>query len=79
MAKFEVGFYLKAVVNVEAEDADEALEKSDAMTLNFNFTSPDDPEAYFEYVESLGPDVDEINQEVESVNLTTPLFEGDCV
>lgn len=62
MARFEVGFYYKANVHVEAEDAAEAFEKAVAMHLEVTAQSDDDPSAETQFVEFMDPDITEIKE-----------------
>lgn len=63
MAKFEVGFYYRATVHVEAQDAEEALEKARDMHLEVSAVSNDDSDADAQLVECMDPDIAEIEEE----------------
>jgi hypothetical protein len=60
MAEFEVGFYYKVTVHVEADTKSEALEKARNLDLDVNAFSANDSSVTTEFVEFIDPDIESI-------------------
>lgn len=57
MTKFEVGFYYRVTVHVEAKTESDAMENARNMDLDVSVFSANDPNASADFVECIDPDI----------------------
>lgn len=62
MAEFEVGFYYRATVHVEADTKSEALEKARNLDLDVSAFSANDPNVVVEFMECIDSDVERVGE-----------------
>lgn len=57
MTNYEVGFYYRVCVHVQASDGEEAIEKARNLDLDVSAFSANDLDAYAEYVECIDAEI----------------------